>query len=290
MADLAYICLRRNDIPQGSLQITDLKPNTSQRNLIYDGVGQTGYVLPSHTPQNAAITALVPGDPDGGGGNDHLVTGVAEYGLQAYLRDRVNVNPGVLDRSMTVAEALACANAIVDRMSAGQSLLLADINVILNANCAGADNDLEGTAGTSFGTVIDILSILAGQVYEVRANTVIELLAGPVWRSLAQRVAAIATNTANFFSSGAFVAATATTFRDFRTYYRTGALNISLGEGVLSTLIDPLWVWLNPSFYYTNVVAGRQRALTLRTTAQDIPATGAAAAIVLYDDLGNVLT
>jgi len=293
MADTAFLCLRRNDIPAGSLQVTDLKPNTSQRNLIYEPVGQTGYVIPAHTPQNAAITAVVASDPDGTGGNTHNSTAATEYGLQAYLRDRVNVNPGGTNTSVSVAEAKTIADAIIDRMDAGLSLTLANINTLLNATLAGADTDLDGAGGASdsFGTVADVLAILAGQVYEVKANTVIELIAATAFQSLAQRIAAIATNTANFFPSGAMVAATESTYRDFRILYRTGALNISLGEGVLSKLVDPLWVWLNPSYYYGGVaVAGKTRATTLKASAvQNIPLTGAAAAVVVYDNLGNVL-
>jgi len=293
MADTVYLSLRRNDIPQGSLQITDLRPNTSQRNLIYEPVGQTGYVIPTHTPQNGAITALVASDPDGSGGNTHLSTAATEYGLQAYLRDRVNANPGAANTSLSVAQAATAANAIVDRMSAAQSITITDINTILTA-AVGAATDLDGaTVGgsISFGRVEEVLRILAGQVYRVNANTVVETIAGPTFISLAARIAAIGANTANFSPAGVFAATTDSDYRDFRQLYQTGALHISLGEGVLSKLVDPLWVWLNPSFYYGGVaVTGKTRATTLKASAvQNIPLTGAAAAVVVYDNAGNVL-
>lgn len=292
MVDTAHICLRRNDIPQGALQLTDLRPNTSQRIFSYDLVGQSGYVIPMNTVQNAAITALVASDPDGAGGNTHLSTANTEYGLRAYLRDRVNVNPGALNRSMTVVEAAATANALLDRMAAGSSLLLTDINTVINANCAGADSDLTGVgAGSkSFGAVSDVLRIMSGDVYRVRANTVVELIAGPVFVSQANRVIAIGTNTANFFPNGAFAVQGDTDFRPSRTLYMTGALRISVGAGILSKLVDANWVWHNPSFYYGGIVIpGRSQALTLASTPANIPTSGAGAAVVVYDQDGNVM-
>ena len=43
---MPFIVLKRDDIPASTLQVLDLKPNTSQRNLIYDPPGQTKYVNP----------------------------------------------------------------------------------------------------------------------------------------------------------------------------------------------------------------------------------------------------
>lgn len=40
---MPYIVMKRSDIPDGLLQITDLRPNTSQRDQIYDPPGQSGY-------------------------------------------------------------------------------------------------------------------------------------------------------------------------------------------------------------------------------------------------------
>ena len=39
-----YICMKRTDIPDGVLQITDLQPNVSQRNAAIDPPGQTKYI------------------------------------------------------------------------------------------------------------------------------------------------------------------------------------------------------------------------------------------------------
>jgi hypothetical protein len=242
---------------------------------------------PANAPDTTAVTALAAGDPDGTGGNDHNVTAATEYGLAAYLRDRVNVNPGTLDRAATPTEALDSAEAIVDAYIGGGALTLTAINVILNANMAGADNDLEGTAGDSFGTVEDVLRILSGEVYCVPANTVLELTAGPVFRSLAERTAAIGANTANYFAQGSFIEYTAgdSTFRGVRRMYVTGALQISLGEGILSHLTDPTFVLDNPLFTY-----GAGGTAQLLDAAGTVIGTNHQGAVVsVYDSEGNLL-
>jgi len=283
----AYIMLRRNDIPAGLMQLFDLRPNTSQRSLIYEPPGQSGYVNPINVVQNIVITAPAASDPDGTGGNTHMSTTATEYGLRAYLRDRVNVNPGGTDTYMTPAESATIANAIQDLVAAGSPVTLAAVNAELNAALAGADNDLEGTAGTSFGTLEEVLRILAGEVYRVNANTVLATIAGPnAFIALAARVAAIGANTANFFSTGVFSVATDSDYRGNRALYETGALRISVGEGVLSHLIPATYVLLNPAFTY----GAGGTATTLASTPVAIPVTGAAAAVVVYDHLGNVIS
>jgi len=294
MSTRAYICIARNDLPTGQLQLTDLRPNASQRSFSYELVPQSGYLNPNNVVQHAAVTATAASDPDAVGGNDHLSTATAEYGLCAYLRDRVNVNPGGVlgvgtDRSMDFGEATTISDAIIDRVINGLSLTLADINVILNANLTGADNDLEGTAGDSFGTVEDILRILSGEVYLVKANTVIDLTTNRIFQSEAERVLAIDTNTANFFSKGEFVASTDTAYRKFLKLYDTGSLRVSAGEGVLSKLKAATFAFTNHTYYYAGVAAvGKTAAKDIRSGA-DIPATGAHRAVCVYDSLGNLL-
>jgi len=287
MPNYAYLMLRRNDVPPGAIQLTDLRPNTSQRSLIYEPNGQSGYVNPLNVTDTTAVTALAAADPDGTGGADHNVTAATEYGLAAYLRDRVNVNPGALDRAATPAEALASALAIADAAISGAALDLAAINVILNANMAGADNDLAG--GDSFGSVEDVLRILSGEVYRVPANTVLELTAGPVWRSLAERTAAIGANTQNFYTQGSFIMYSATQGSNFlgvRRLYVTGALQISIGEGILSKLVDPNFVLNNPKFTYG---AGGTAQL-LDSSATEIRTDYKGAVFSIYDNAGNLLS
>jgi len=72
---MPYICLARTDIPDGTVQILDLMPNTSQRSLIYEPPGQTRYI-------NRAVNETPQATPTG--------TVQADFnGLSAYLADRV---------------------------------------------------------------------------------------------------------------------------------------------------------------------------------------------------------
>jgi hypothetical protein len=76
---MPYICLARNDIPDGTLQVTDLWPNTSLRNNSIDPPGQTRYI---NRLQNDALTLT---------NNAGVVTAQATAinGLSAYLADTV---------------------------------------------------------------------------------------------------------------------------------------------------------------------------------------------------------
>jgi len=157
-----FICLIRTDIPEGVLQVLDLSPNTSLKNLVYDPQGQTRYV--SFRAQNDTI-ALSGAGP--------IVTDAAYNGLAAYLVDRVeNTGGGAI--ALTAAEANSIATAIIAAMDAGTAQTLAAINVLINVPAGVSGSDLDGTLGNSTGTVEDILSILAGEVYTVPAATEVE--------------------------------------------------------------------------------------------------------------------
>ena len=43
---MAYVIVKRSDIPEKVLQVLDLKPNSSRRNLVYDPDGRTKYLRP----------------------------------------------------------------------------------------------------------------------------------------------------------------------------------------------------------------------------------------------------
>ena len=65
---MPYIIMKRDDIPAATLQVLDLDPNTSLRNLTLDVPGQTKYVNPVrndapvvHDPQAAGDECLRPG-------------------------------------------------------------------------------------------------------------------------------------------------------------------------------------------------------------------------------------
>jgi hypothetical protein len=80
-------------------------------------------------------------------------------GLRAYLVDRVEPAGG----SWTHANQVAIASAILARLDAGLSLLMADLNVIIQVVFAASDFD--GTGSNSTGVLSELLDLLAGRGY-----------------------------------------------------------------------------------------------------------------------------
>ena len=154
---MPYICQARNDIPDGILQVLDLLPNTSQRNLIYDPPGQTKYV---NRLQNDTVAVSA------------SVTTAAFKGLAAYLLDAVA--DGGDDGALTATEANDMAEAIVDRLEAGSVLTAAGINTALQT-VVGAT---QIAANNSVGSVASVLKILAGAEYVLPAGSAADAGAG----------------------------------------------------------------------------------------------------------------
>lgn len=84
---MPYICMIRTDIPDGVLQVLDLKPNTSLRNPILEGAGQTRYLRRSPTSTVTVSAGVLYGSAG--------ATSVT--GLTAYLADKVD--PGGLQQA-----------------------------------------------------------------------------------------------------------------------------------------------------------------------------------------------
>jgi hypothetical protein len=197
MAYKAYICRIRTDMDSAGLQITDLKPNTSQRSLIYEPVGQSGYVGSRVT--NETVGALA----------TNATT--AEYaGLAAYLIDNVINATGTVTVTVTIANA--AAQDIIDILDAGTDLGATEINAALVTGGAGAGTTIN--TGGSTGSVIEVLQILSGRTYTLPSgSTVGALTAGAQLGSFSS----LATD-------------------GMRELYLTGALQVSCGDGVLSKL------------------------------------------------------
>jgi len=159
MAHTAYVCRIRTDIPAGAIQWTDVRPNTSQRSLVYDSVGQTGYLGTRAENDTVALT-----------GNNTS----AEYkGLAAYLID--HVIDAVSAVTITAGVANAAAAAIVAQMDLGGDI---DVDTALTANGvsnAGAGTDL--TSNSSNGTLKDVLKILSGAEYTLPSGSTVGALA-----------------------------------------------------------------------------------------------------------------
>jgi hypothetical protein len=151
---MPFICLRRSDIPAGTLQVLDLWPNTSQRNQAIDPAGQTKYI---NRYQNDTL-ALV--------GNN---TAAAYSGLAAYFIDHVVKNAANIP--ITAAVANLIGGDIAAAVDAGTAVTAAVINASIQARTADATSTL--TTGGSNGTVVAVLKICAGGEYVLPAGTTV---------------------------------------------------------------------------------------------------------------------
>ena len=116
---MAYICLIRDDIPAGTMQVLDLWPNTSQRNQSIDPVGQTKY-LTYLTNSTVATTT------SGGG---VITTNAAYTGLAAYLIE--NVEKGGLAAVNALIAATAANSELTSYGGSASTGSLADVLKIL---------------------------------------------------------------------------------------------------------------------------------------------------------------
>ena len=262
----AYICVARNDLDANGLQVLDLKPNDSQRNYIYDGLGQTSYL--SFLAQNSVVATVTPGA-------GVLWAAATYHGLAAYLIDNVeNVGGPLL--TLTAVQANAMAALILTAMGAGIPMTLVNLNLIINATPGVAASDLNGVvAGSkSTGSVAGVLSILQGLVYRLPANAVLSGAAG----------AFLPIGPGVHLPRGTFAAYGDSDYRAMKGFEATGELLISCASGVLSKLKAATYVWINPLFTYG--AAGTAYAANGTT---HIGTTGAARAVVVFDKDGNVL-
>lgn len=297
MANRVFTISKRSDADGMNIYFDDLHPNSSQKSSTYDGEGASHYLrwfsrdAAVHTAalfdvgDGDALDPVVKDTVAGGPANDVTVSAaLVTRGLLAYLRDRVHVNPGGQDRFMTKAEALAVAGDIWARVIVGGSMTLAVVNGFLNARCVGADNDLEGTNGTSFGSVVDILRILSGEVYQVPVDTIQGDQNGN-WLGLAARLVLV-TNAVLFtpVAQGSF-----TTARPVPVLTRNGSINISAGGGKLFGFGAATFGFLNPAHAYSAAAVTALVPRAINLDGSNIAATGIASAVGVYDSTGAVL-
>lgn len=147
---MPYLCKIRTDIPDSILQILDLQPNESQRNLIYEPRGQNKY-LNRVTNDTVAVVANV--------------TVAAYEGVAAWLID--SIDDAGDGGALTPAEANTIALALIARMDAGLNMNTASVNAVIQATVAASGIGL----GASVGTLAQLLQILAGGEYIVPAAT-----------------------------------------------------------------------------------------------------------------------
>jgi hypothetical protein len=161
---MPFLIMRRDDIPDGALQVLDLIPNTSLRNQVYDPAGQTGYVRNIPTQDVVATTGAGP------------VTTVAEYGgLAAYLIDNVENASGGEGTALSAAIANTAATSITANANSGsETLTLPSINgLLIGAGAAPETSLTPGVGSESTGDLEELLSLLSGRNYVLPAGSMV---------------------------------------------------------------------------------------------------------------------
>tara|TARA_B000000557_G_scaffold230394_1_gene203140 strand:- start:195 stop:938 length:744 start_codon:yes stop_codon:yes gene_type:complete len=232
---MPFIIARRPEIQNGSVQITDLFPNVSQRNLVNDPQGQGPfYVRIPDLGKTGTYRTIIKTNADG----SYEFLREAR-GLVAYLIANVEADPvnnGGAGPALTIAQATTAADNILARVRAGSTLAIGDINGILSAaDVVNAGTDLDGgtvVGSNSTGSLTELLSILAGETYSVNGGVAIQDAAGAkalvAHAALGSSMRTLVTNDSSWkisFSEGSLQGLT--TVRD--------AVKGDLFAGVLST-------------------------------------------------------
>jgi hypothetical protein len=187
---MPYIIMRRTDIPNGVLQVDDLKPNDSQRNYTLDPPGQSGYVRQIPVSETVVTTGAGP-----------ILTVRDACGLAAYLIDNVEDASGT---ALTADVANASAADMIMKAQSGTALTLAEVNLSMTANGvadATAGTDLEG--GTSTGLLSEVLEIMSGAKYQLPAGSEVED-GGNVFNATRLGFFATTPGVKNILATGAF--------------------------------------------------------------------------------------
>lgn len=214
-----YVCRVRTDIPAATLQLTDLRPNSSQYSIYQapargfyattpggtadaSAYGQSGYLGLRY--ENDTLAALVANAT------------VASYnGLAAYLIDKC-IDPTTAV-TITVTEANAAAVAIGLIVDAGTDLTITEINAEL-ATATGHATTL--TTNGSAGTVAEVLQIMSGARYNLPSGSTVGALAAAA-------------------SLGSFDLMVDD--RAYRQLYDSNAFSSSWNQGCLSALKNASW-------------------------------------------------
>ena len=194
MAKFGIIIPIRSDLAGMGLQVEDVTPNTSQKNSVYDGEGQSGYIgemcdiagatvfageaysSGSRMTTAASLVANFALDATAdliGGGAESSVTQVPQMGLAAYLRERVVNAPTGARSTLAAIDADAITAALIQRVANGQVMNQAAIDAAIQAVTGGLGGSGDGTEtltgnatnAASFGKVSDVLRIIAGEAY-----------------------------------------------------------------------------------------------------------------------------
>lgn len=140
---MPFIVLKRDDIPRATLQVLDLKPNTSQRNQIIDPPGQTKYVNPVLNERVAVRGTL---------GADPVISHVASRGLSAWFLAAINDGTGMPatgDITIAVGNVADTETITIDTSPIGGPTVVftavAGVPAAPNEFQVGGDNLVSGT-------------------------------------------------------------------------------------------------------------------------------------------------
>lgn len=272
MAYRIFVIPRRTDFPGKNVQILDLAPNSSLKNNALDGQGQTCYMPPGIDGPAPTVTngdGYVSGslnsdvlsnpvaDDTTGGGNDVVATQTAYFGLAAYIRERVQ--PGGVGLATHAPCAYGTANvmalAILSLVPAGD-FSIGTIDAALSG--VVAQTSLTNGAGfgfsRSFGTVLDLLRILSGEVYRSPRFVIVGNVANEFLTEAARDVLVAAQDVAlnggtTFVSHGGFIARTENGFRDIPVFAYTEYAVISAAAGNLKKYTESM-TFTNPAYAY----------------------------------------
>ena len=162
-----YLIARRAEVQNGSVMVTDLFPNESQRNTAIDPVGAGPiYVRQIDLGVKGKYRAIL-------STTANVISFARESrGLVAFLIK--NVAHGANGDALTVAEATFGANLILAEVRDGNALPAIAINGILtNINVGGAGTDIEANS-----TVSELIRVLSGETYIVKAGSTVEAVNG----------------------------------------------------------------------------------------------------------------
>lgn len=318
MASRIFVIPRRSDLRDMSVQVLDLQPNTSQKNNNLAGDGQTHYVArgydwPGTTVANGTayvsgsrltvpILALVADDTTGGG-NDVTATPATEFGVLAYLRERVQ--PGGV--ALATAPAMTPGNAVLQvaglfalLYDPATAFSLANVNAVLSNVALGgvANTDLDGAAALSrsFGSLTDLLRMFSGETYRAPQYTIVENVANQ-FLTLAARdvlVAAQVTGTTGqtFVSSGGFLDADEAGYQGIPVTADSDYLRGSLQAGGDLHDLKLNMTFNNPAWAYTAADVNQFRLRAVYGSAAgfvSVPQSGVAPGVVVVAQDGTKL-
>ena len=158
-----YIVARRAEIQNGSVMVTDLFPNDSQRNTSID-------------PPSAGPIYVRQVDLGVQGSHREVLkttAGVVSFineakGLVPFLLK--NVASGANGDALTIGEATIGAKDIIDLVRTGVAVDLASVNAILAGGAVGG----AGTDLSANSSIEELVRVLAGETYLVPAGSQIE--------------------------------------------------------------------------------------------------------------------